>query len=305
MDSVSKGIVYALFGTIFFATKVIFVKLAYHHEVDSVSLLLLRMSFALPFYLASLIYFTRKKRMPGFNLSPKYILILVATALLGYYLSSLFDFIGLRYIDASLERLILYIFPSFVALLSWILFKEKLTINVVMSLVFSYLGLFVVFLPHLFGLETSPEFWTGAFYILLCAVTFALFYIGNGIMIPKMGAIQFTNCSMIIACIAVIMHFFFTAEGIDVILTLPWQVYLYALLMAFISTIIPSYMVSYSIQYIGASRSSIISSFGPIATIALAYIFLEERLNGIQLIGGAIIILSITFLKKDKRVNQK
>ena len=225
-------------------------------------------------------------------------MILVITGLLGYYLSSLLDFIGLQYIDASLERLILYTFPSIVVLISYFVFGQKISRMTWNVLGMTYLGLLLVFLPAMNKIETESTFWLGVFFVFLTAITFACFYIGNQLLIPRLGAIQFTNISMIVACAAVIIHFlvFMPADGN--LSTLPKPVFFYAALMALVSTVLPSYMVSYSIKHIGAANSSIISSFGPVATFTLAYFLLGERLSLIQILGGVIIIFSIALLKR-------
>jgi drug/metabolite transporter (DMT)-like permease len=300
MNPIRKGIIFALLGTLFFSTKAIFVKLAYQHDVDPITLLLLRMLFALPFYGGLAIWY-RQKVKASIHLSKRDWILLVITALLGYYVSSFLDFQGLQYIGASLERLILFIFPSFVVILSWILFKERISRSVYIALIFSYVGLLVVFSSQLMELQIGENFWTGTGYILLCAVTFALFYVGNQWLIPKMGAFSFTNISMLIACLAVIIHYTFQVDSWSKLFECSWPVYLYAGLMAFVSTVIPSYFVSYSIQFIGASRSSIISSFGPVSTILLAYLFLDERLSWLQIVGGFIIIVSITRLNINRK----
>ncbi len=301
MNPIRKGIIFALLGTLFFSTKAIFVKLAYQYDVDPITLLLLRMLFALPFYSGLAVWYSQKVKS-SIHLSKRDWLLLLITALLGYYISSFLDFKGLQFIGASLERLILFIFPSFVVIMSWILFKEKIQKSVYIALIFSYIGLLIVFSSQLLELQIGEDFWKGAGYILLCAVTFALFYIGNQWLIPKMGAFSFTNISMLIACLAVIIHYVLQIDSWTELFECSWPVYLYAALMAFVSTVIPSYFVSYSIQLIGASKSSIISSFGPVSTILLAYLFLDERLSWIQVVGGILIIVSITKLNITRKI---
>ena len=304
MQPVQLGIILALLGTLFFSTKAIFVKLAYNYEVDPVTLLLLRMIIALPFYGISALWY-RSKIKSKIGLSGTNWVLLVITALLGYYLSSYLDFKGLQYIGASLERLVLFIFPSFVVVLSAILFKQKIQANLIIALIFSYIGLLIIFSSALSDIRINEQFWIGVGYILLCAVTFALFYIGNQWLIPKMGAFAFTNISMLLACAAVIIHYLIQNNFSMYWSGLAWQVYLFAALMAFVSTVIPSYMVSYSIQYIGAAKSSIVASFGPVSTIILAYIFLNERLSVIQILGGLVIIISITILNIYRKRDRK
>lgn len=294
------GILFALLGSLLFSTKAIFVKLSYQHEIDSVSLLLLRMIFALPFYLFMIMRELGSKWNQWMVIKKKYWLALVGSALMGYYLSSLLDFLGLQYIGASVERLILFIYPTFIAIITFFVFKEKITFLQIGALALSYIGLLFVFGHNLRDISLDSEFWKGAFLILGCALTFAVFLVMNQWLIPKFGATSFTSISMTVACLLVIIHFL-SSQKISGLFSYDPIVYVYALSMATVATVIPSYIVNYAIQRIGATKSAILASVGPISTISLAYLLLGERLLPAQFVGAALVIVGVTVVSVEMK----
>ena len=289
----ATGVFLALVGSLLFSTKAVFVKLAYRYEVDSLSLLLLRMSFALPIYLVAIFLSRDKIRHQIHHVKARYWAGLLVAASLGYYLSSLLDFMGLQYIDASVERLILFIYPTFIALLAFLFFRERITGRQWVALLLSYGGLVLVFGRNLRHISLSSEFWLGAILIIICALSFACFMILCQWLIPKFGVPIFTSLSMSVASLLVIVHYtaIHSWSGITMH-ALP--VYLYALAMATLATVIPSYIVNYAIERIGATRAAILASVGPISTISLAYWLLRERLLWIQILGAVMIIVGVT-----------
>ncbi|NND33909.1 MAG: DMT family transporter [Saprospiraceae bacterium] len=304
MSNNSLGIIFAIVGSLLFSTKAVFVKLAYQYEVDSISLLLLRMVFALPFYLFMILQVGSTGWNKWRGISTWHWLGLVLSAVLGYYLSSLLDFMGLKYISASVERLILFIYPTFIAIISFFVFKERITLKQGAALALSYLGLVFVFGHNLTEFSLDSTFWKGAFLILGCAVTFAIFLVLSQAMIPVFGATSFTSLSMSLACFIVIVHFL-SVHQIQGLGSLDLPVYLYALAMATLATVIPSYVVNYAIQRIGATKAAILASVGPVSTIALAYWLLDERLFPGQFIGAGFIIVGVTIVSVEMRKRKK
>ena len=296
----SVGFALAIIGALLFSTKAVLVKLAYQFEIDTISLLLLRMGFALPFYLIMIMKAGKKERKKWRSITPRFWIGLIIAAILGYYLSSLLDFWGLNYIDASIERLILFMYPTFIAVLAALLFKEKMTKGMAWALVISYAGLLFVFSQQIGNITLGASFWLGSTLILLCALTFAIYLIMSQWLIPHFGAISFTSFCMTLACFFVILHFGIVNDIKD-LLTFDRQVYLLALAMALLATVLPSYLVSLAIERIGATKVAIVSSVGPISTVTLAYVFLGERLSVIQILGGLFIIAGVTFISLEQR----
>ncbi|MBX2817650.1 MAG: DMT family transporter [Saprospiraceae bacterium] len=294
------GIALALAGALLFSTKAVLVKLAYLHEVDTVVLLFLRMGFALPFYVVAAAQirsdeWTRLKGLP----TKSWLGVFLAGAL-GYYLSSLLDFLGLQYIDASVERLILFIYPTIIAILAVLFLKEKVTKLQGLALAISYGGLVFVFGDQLGNFSITDDFWNGSLLILACAFTFAAFLVMSQWLIKPFGVRAFTAFSMIVACLVVCLHFLATSDW-AALQHLPWQVYLYAIIMAIFATVLPSYLVNMAIQRIGAIRMAIVSSIGPFSTITLAYLLLDERLTVNQLLGALLIVVGVTVVSIERK----
>lgn len=287
-------------GSVLFSIKAVLVKLAYEFDVDTLSLLTLRMGFALPFYLGFAIYSTRKNKQleRPVDLSLWDWGKLAFLGILGYFAASYLDFWGLQYITASLERLILFIYPTIVLLLNALFFKEKISRAQLGALLMTYIGIAIVFAEGL-SMTDQPNFVFGGFLIFCCAVTYAIYLVGSGRLLPRLGTMRFTSHAMIFACLTVIIQ-----HGI----LQHWQlggfapqVYLYAFLMAVLATVIPTLLVSEGIRIIGASSASIIGSVGPISTIIMAYIFLGERLGLWQWVGAIVVIGGVVLISLQKR----
>lgn len=273
------------------------VKLAYQYEIDSISLLALRFSFSLPFYLG-MNWWWRRKQTKVYKMNRKEWIQLAGVGVLGYYLASLLDFIGLQYITASMERLILFLYPTIVVIISFLFFKKPIYRSQVIALVLTYIGIGLAFFEGL-QLSNQPNFALGGFLIFLCAIAYAMFLIGTGEIIPKLGTIRFTSLALTMSSIAILLQHLILYQW-D-LFGFAWQVYALGILMAIVATVIPSFMVSEGIRLIGASNASIVGSVGPISTIILAYIFLGERLGPLQFVGTGIVILGVLVVTLKKK----
>jgi len=300
----AAGVLLALGGALLFSTKAVIVKLAYQYEVDSITLLFLRMLFALPFYLATLLTLNKTQRSRLNRIPPKLWIGLLAAGTFGYYLSSWLDFVGLQYIDASVERLILFVYPTFVALIAYFFLHEKINRIQGYALAVSYLGLIFVFGPNLDAISISDDFWKGAVLILACAVTFAAFYVLTQWLVTPFGVKAFTALSMISACIIVCIHYGISSAGEYQLFDLSPEVYIYAIIMAIFATVLPSFLVNMAISRLGAIRMAIISSVGPFSTITLAYFFLGETLELEQIFGALFIVAGVTIISVERRRNK-
>ncbi|MDW3197513.1 MAG: DMT family transporter [Cytophagales bacterium] len=284
-----------IIGILFFSTKAVFVKLAYAYGIASVPLLTLRMVFSLPFYIATLAFMGGKSN----NTTRKDLLWIFLFGFLGYYLASFLDFQGLKYIKASVERLILFIYPSLVLLLSALFLKQKATKIQVIALAISYIGILFVFVPEVEA-DSSSNTLLGGVLVFLSGLSYASYIVGSGWLIPKLGATRFTTYCMLVSCSLVILHFFLQGGTWDEIINYPYQVYVITLLMAVISTVVPSYFVSIAIKGLGANQFAIFGSLGPVSTIVLAYFFLEETLSTTQFIGGLVVVAGVMAAEKFK-----
>lgn len=295
MSTKGLGILYGILGVVLFSSKAVMVKLAYQYQVDTLDLLMFRMFLSLPFYV--LILFIIRKKRPSVEIKAKDYLWLLAFGFVGYYLASYFDFLGLNYIKAGLERIILFVYPTIVVFLSWLFFRERITKVQTTAIVITYIGVVVTFWNEME--IVGNEALVGGFLVLLSAITYASYLVGSGWLIPKFGVLRFTCYAMIVSTICILIHYVFSGDW-D-LFQYPLPVYGYGFAMAIFATLIPSFLVSASIERLGASNFSILGSLGPVSTILLAYIFLAEKLTYWQLFGMLIVIFGVTYLSLNRK----
>ena len=291
--SITLGITFAIIGIVLFSAKAVMVKLAYTYNIDSVTLLLFRMIFAFPFYLAIALW---NKPKLNTQLVSKDYLWLIFFGFIGYYMASWFDFEGLQYLKAGLERIILFVYPTLVVLLSWLFFKKKLSKIQYIAILITYIGVLITFWQEI--ALAGENMYLGVFLIFMSALTYASYLVGSGWLIPKFGVVNFTAYSMIVSTFCVVVHY--SIVGNFDLFNYPKHVYFLGIAMALLSTLIPSFLVSMAIEKLGASTFSIFGSLGPVSTIILAYLFLDEYITLIQVLGMCIVILGVSIVSKKK-----
>lgn len=295
-----KGVLLILLGAACFSTKAIFVKLCLSHGVDGITALMFRMLFALPYYLGVLIFSPAVKYQ---NIKSAPWGKLLGIGLVGYYLASLFDFLGLQYIQANLERLIVFVYPTLVLILGAWLFKRVITRQQLIAVGITYTGIIIACMSQDFEL-TGKSVGLGIFYIFMSALTYAFYLVYSDDLIKQMGTIAFNCLSMLISTMAVLTHFGilygFKLTGYD------WEVYMYGALMGIIATVIPTLSLTKGISLIGSSNAAILSTFGPVATILMSYFILHEPFSFVQGIGTIFVLAGVLFLGlKGKRSSPK
>jgi len=241
-----KGFLISFSGAVIFSTKAILVKLAFRHtHTDGLTLLMLRMLLSLPFYLLAAFWGSRKE--DNVRMSRRQWTGVIALGLLGYYLSSLFDFIGLQYISAGLERLILFLYPSFSVLINSVLFRQKVSRVQYWALAFTYLGIGIAYFGELKIDTGNPNFYWGSFLIFLCSITYAFYLSGTGRMVPVLGAAKFTTYSMLAATTAILLHYFIR-QGLRGEELLPvsagGRLWMYGVLLALVATVIEEALIA-------------------------------------------------------------
>jgi drug/metabolite transporter (DMT)-like permease len=296
------GCLLVLLAAFGFSAKAILVKLAYgiSPRLDAITLMLLRMAISLPFFLVVAVWANRGSMLINENqrMRIKDWLILMTLGFMGYYLSSLLDFQGLSYISAGLERLILYLYPTFVVLLTAGYYRKAINRHQVFALLLTYAGIFFVYMDH--KLQTnSKNLLLGSAYVATSALTFAIFMVASGVLIRRIGALRFTAYSMTVACIMTGLHFLIIHGGYS--LDLPDRVYGLAGIMAVFSTVLPSFLMNAGIQRIGAGSASIISSAGPIGTLIMAFFLLGEELTAAQLAGTFLVLTGVYVVSRAKQ----
>lgn len=290
------GYAMALLGAMMFSAKAIYVKLVYRTEaIDAISMLALRMAFSLPFYVVTAVVLYR--RADNAKLTPRQWAWIGVLGLLGYYMSSLLDFMGLAYITAGLERLILFLYPTFALIIGAVAFKRKITRTQYVALAIAYAGMLVAFAGDV-RQEWSPGMVTGCLLVLGCAATYAFYIVGGGEIIPRVGSMKFTAYALCFASLGIFAQYFVThGAGVR---HFSGETYWLCFQMAIVSTVIPTFLTSEGIRKIGPGNTAIVTSIGPVATIVQAYVFLGEPITWEQLAGTALVLTGVLMIGKGK-----
>lgn len=281
------GIGLAVAGTIGFALRPIFIRLAYTYAADPVTLLALRMSFSLPFFVAIAAWSRRGGTRS--RLTPRDHFHIAGLGFLGYYAASFFDFLGLQYVSAGLGRLLLFLYPTIVVLLSAVFLGKRIVAREVMALVLCYAGVALVLsnaLEH-----PSANLPLGAALVFGGALFYAVYLVASSQVIQRVGSVRFTAFAMMAASAFCIAQFLLLRPLSALILPLP--VYLLMLAVAVVSTVIPSFMVSEALRRVGANHVSLIGGLGPLVAIVLGYIGLDEAMTVLQFCGAALILAGV------------
>lgn len=289
------GVLLVMLGNVLFSVKAIFAKLIFAHGVDATTLMTLRLAFSFPFFAVAAALALRRR--PDTVVTKQDWRSLTLFAFLGYYSASFLNFIGLQTISAGLERLILFTYPTMVVALMAIVRKVPVTRPQMWALVFTYVGIGLVLAP---ALRESAEIGIGALFVLASAFSFSLYMLFVGDQIARLGSILFTSLVMMLAGGMTFVHFLSLRPL--AVLDQPWEVYGLFLGLAVVSTVMPVFMISEGIRRLGASNTSIIASVGPVATIGLAWVFLQEPITWIQLAGTAVVLFGVWLVgsRKDR-----
>ncbi|HVY83334.1 MAG TPA: DMT family transporter [Steroidobacteraceae bacterium] len=287
-----QGVALASAGAIAFSGKAIIVKLAYRYDVDAVTLLMYRMLFALPLFVGLCVYASRGK--PA--LTRRDWLTLIALGFCGYYLASFLDFMGLQYISASLERLILYLNPTFVLVISMLLFKQHVSQRQWLALLASYLGIVVVF-GH--DVTTSGSHVVlGSLLVLGSAISYALYLLYSGQVVKRLGALRITGISSSVASILCVAQFFLL-RPIGALHVAPQVIWL-SLLNAIACTFLPVLLVMLAIERVGSNVTAQTGNIGPLSTILLSVLLLGEPFTIWIALGTALVLLGVYLLARWK-----
>jgi drug/metabolite transporter (DMT)-like permease len=288
------GFLITFIGAILFSTKAVIVKKAFADiKVDALSLLAVRMICSLPFYLIVAFYKTNQGNNK--KLTAKQWWFLIVLGLSGYYISSFLDFVGLQYITAGLERLILFLYPTITMLITTLFFKQKVSTVQKLALLLTYFGTALAFYGEL-KLDTgNTHFYYGSLLIFLCAITYGFFVAGSGQLIPQIGATKFTAYAMTVASLGVLLHFFINGN-FTVIASGNTKFWLYGILLAVVATVIPTFLISAGLKRMGSNNVAIVSSVGPVSTIIQAHFILGEHIFAAQIFGTILVIAGVIMI---------
>jgi drug/metabolite transporter (DMT)-like permease len=282
-----------------FSTKAIWIKLCFRESnINATTLLMLRMLLSLPFYL--IIFWSIQRNGKVAQASKKTYLWAIAMGILGYYLSSLFDFIGLQYVSAGIERIILFIYPTLAVLINYWIFKVPIMQKQWWAILVTYLGIGVAYWSEINQFQQTELFIFGSIMVLLCGITYAMYLVGTGKLIPKLGATQYTSIAMLSASAGIFTHYCITESIKEIPSYLDPQhpIFFYVLGLALFATVIPSFLLSTGMKRIGSNDLAIVTSIGPVATLFQARYLLEEPFSLLQILGTVLVIIGVLMVKK-------
>lgn len=281
------GLLFAIAGVICFSLRPIFIKLAYEYVVDPVTLLALRMLFSVPFFVATALWSSQRAEQQP--LARRDIAAVIGLGLLSYYVASFLDFLGLQYISAGLGRLLQFIYPTVVVVLSALFLGKRATSRELYALVLTYFGLVLVFWHALGGEQL--DLWLGAGLVFASATCYAIYLVAGSEVISRVGSVRFTAYAMTVASIACILQFLVLRplSALD----LPAPVYWLSIAMALGSTVIPGFLIAEALKRIGANRVAIIGALGPVTAIVLGYLGLDELMTPLQIAGAVLVLIGV------------
>jgi drug/metabolite transporter (DMT)-like permease len=288
----TTGLWLALIAAFSFSMKAIFIKLAYQWPIEAVTLLALRMAFSLPFFVVVGLRESRKAE----PLSTQQWFVVVLLGLLGYYGASIFDFIGLHYITASLERLILFSYPTLTLIFGAVFFGQPITRRDIAAVLFCYVGIAAAFAHDLQMTEDMNTVLIGGGFVMASSICYAAYLLGSGRIIPIIGSARFTALAMLVSTGATLLHFLLTQPLAA--LVQPWQVYALSAAMAIFSTVLPVFALSAAIRRIGASHTALIANVGPVLTIIMSWWILGESISLWQWVGTAMVVAGVVIVGK-------
>lgn len=275
----------AIFGAVAFSGKAIIVKLAYRHGVDAVTLIMYRMLFALPFFLAMAWWASRGRAA----LSRRDWLGVLGLGFSGYYLASFLDFAGLAYISASLERLLLYLTPTLVLLAGLVFYGRRISRAQGAGMLLSYAGVLLVF-----GREASlagAEVAWGALLVLLSAISYAMYLSYSGELVQRLGSLRLVGWATSVACGLCILQFVLL-RPLSAAQVAP-QVLWLSLLNASACTAVPVLLVMMAVERIGAGATAQAGMVGPMSTILMGVWLLDEPFTAWIVAGTSLVLAGI------------
>ena len=281
------GVLFALAGTIAFAFRPVLIKLGYSaHPVSATTLLFLRMTLSLPFFLV--MAWSLRRATP---IARRDWIGIAALGFLGYYLASLLDFIGLQYVSAGLGRLIMFLYPTLVVILSMLFLKKTPTRRELAALAITYAGIALVLSQQLAASAEQAAFLFGALLVFASSTCYAVYLVAGSQLVKRVGSLRFTAYTMIVSTLPAVVQFALLES--PAALELPPQLWWYVIILAVGCTVVPVLLVAESLKRIGANHFALIGALGPVTTVLADFGLLGGALTTVQIAGGALVILGV------------
>jgi drug/metabolite transporter (DMT)-like permease len=283
------GLSAVVVASILFSAKSVFFKMCYAYGTPPVVLQAMRGAISLPFFL--LPFMLGRFRGAAAPLSGRDLAAIAWLGFSGYYLASIFDMVGLQYISAGTERLILYIYPTLVVLFGAWIFRKRIPRSMYVPLALSYVGIALSFGGEAASGEPGARPYYGGFLVFLSAVFYAMFLVWHGRMIGRVGSQRLGALCMMVSTACIFIQFLagYPLEA----LAQPAPVVWIAILTSVFCNVVPVYLYGYGVNMVGAGKAAVVSSVGPVSTMALAGGLLGEATGPLQ-IGGLMLVVAGT-----------
>lgn len=271
-----------------FSLRPILIKLSYAaHPVSPTTLLFLRMTLSLPFFAAVAFFLIGKEP----RITARDWAAIAGLGLIGYYAASFLDFIGLQYVGAGVGRLILFLYPTLVLLLSFLFLGRRPARRELAALVMSYAGIALVVSNQVAAGEQGRLFALGALLVFASALCYAVYLVAGSEMVKRVGSMRFTAYSMVVSTVPAVLQFF-VLEPLSA-LALPAAVWGYAVVLATVSTVLPLFLQAEALKRIGATHFALIGAVGPVSVAVTSALGLDEPFTWLQAAGGALVIFGV------------
>ncbi len=289
------GIAFAVVGVLAFSLRPILIKLSYAaHPVSPNTLLFLRMTLSLPFFLAVGWWLRRDEP----RLTRREWAAVAGLGFLGYYGASFLDFIGLQWVGAGVGRLILFLFPTLVLLLSFLFLHKAPTRREIAALLLSYAGIALVVSNQIGAGAEGRLFLFGVLLVFASALLYAVYLVAGSQVVKRVGSMRFTAYSMAVATLPAVVQFFLLESSAA--LRLPGEVWMYAIVLATLSTVLPVFLQAEALRRIGANHFALIGAVGPVSVAITSALGLDEPFTWVQAVGGALVIFGVLLVSLKK-----
>lgn len=288
------GFALAMIGVLTFSVRPLLVKLAYGYAPDAVTLLALRMVFALPFFLFAAWWVQRRKPAAPIAMRDRW--AIVGLGVVGYYLASFFDYLGLLFISSGLSRLIHFTYPTLVVLMSWMFLRKPPRGIEVTALTLTYVGLALILMHSFSG---QHEFLAlGAALAFGSAVSYAIYLFAGSQVIQRVGSVRFVAYALIVSSFCCILQFFLL-RPLDA-LFVPAQVYTLSFVVGTVCTVLPIFVIAEALRRLDANSVAIVGALGPVSAMTLGYLGLDEMMNLQQMFGALLVMVGVVLVSVKK-----
>ncbi|HKO88490.1 MAG TPA: DMT family transporter [Burkholderiales bacterium] len=288
------GFVLAIVGVLSFSIRPLLVKFAYSYTEDPVTLLALRMVFSLPFFVLAVWWVKRGK--PAAPISTRDRWAIIGLGVIGYYAASFFDYLSLQYISSGLSRLIHFMYPTIVVLLSWIFLRRPPRSVEITALLLTYAGMTLMLMHSVAGQHDFLAL--GAVLAFGSATSYAVYLFAGSQVIQRVGSMRFVAYALLVSSFCCIAQFF-VLRPLSALL-IPFPVYGLSIIIAVICTVLPIFVIAEALRRLDANSVAIVGALGPVSAMLLGYLGLDEMMNGYQIVGAMLVLVGVVMVSLKK-----